>query len=342
MRDKLVDALKGYACFLVVFGHVIMGIRKCGVDIPYGAENVEEFIWTFHVALFMFLSGYVYHVTGEWKNKESRIRFLKHKFCNLAIPYFVFSCVYICINSFIGGSNVNSEMSICDILWLWKKPVAQYWFLYDLFFIFVAFVILSRWFKNVHITVMLAFIYIVSSVLNVDIPMPFAAMVRMVLPFGVGASINKLYVDKVTGIKKCIYVIFYVIAVEIFLLYSLEKYIVADLMVSLLGCFSSIAVISFVIKNEIINKVLLFICKYSFPIYLLHTIFTAGIRTVLIKCGVDNYILHVLIGTIVGFLCPVVGAYICERIDILNFWFYPEKILKKWKCKKNNGILGDK
>ena len=29
-HDKWVDCLRGYACLLVVFGHVIMGIRKSG------------------------------------------------------------------------------------------------------------------------------------------------------------------------------------------------------------------------------------------------------------------------------------------------------------------------
>ena len=37
-RNVLVDRLKGYACFLVLFGHVIMGIRLAGIDIP-------EFFW---------------------------------------------------------------------------------------------------------------------------------------------------------------------------------------------------------------------------------------------------------------------------------------------------------
>lgn len=330
MRDKLVDALKGYACVLVVFGHVIMGIRKCGIDIPYGAKNIEDFIWTFHVALFMLLSGYVYHVTGEWKSKGNRISFLKHKFINLAIPYFAFSCVYIVINVFISGSASNSEMSMTSIIWLWKKPIAQYWFLYDLFFLFTAFTVLNRWLKNWQITFVLTAIYIVCSMFHVDIPMPFAAMVRMVLPFGVGASIDELYVDKISNVKKCLYVIAHIIIVEIFLYYSLEKYKIIDLAVSLLGCMSSIAVISCIVKSDFMNKVLLFICKYSFPIYLLHTIFTAGIRTVLVKCGIDNYFLHVLIGTICGFLFPVMGAIICNKIDIFNFWFYPAKILKKW------------
>lgn len=63
-RDKVADLLKGYACFLVLFGHVIMGVRKCGqVDIPVGAQTLENVIWSFHVALFMFVSGYVYRYT---------------------------------------------------------------------------------------------------------------------------------------------------------------------------------------------------------------------------------------------------------------------------------------
>ena len=33
-RNVLVDRLKGYACFLVLLGHVIMGIRLAGIDIP--------------------------------------------------------------------------------------------------------------------------------------------------------------------------------------------------------------------------------------------------------------------------------------------------------------------
>ena len=70
-RDVLVDRLKGYACFLVLFGHVIMGISLAGIDIPGFFVGIEQFIWSFHVALFLFLSGVVYKVTGEWKSKKS-------------------------------------------------------------------------------------------------------------------------------------------------------------------------------------------------------------------------------------------------------------------------------
>ena len=51
-RNILVDKLKGYACLLVLFGHVIMGIRLAGINIPSFFEGVEKFVWSFHVALF--------------------------------------------------------------------------------------------------------------------------------------------------------------------------------------------------------------------------------------------------------------------------------------------------
>jgi len=35
-RDKMSDLIKGYVCILVVFGHVIMGIRKAGIGTPGG------------------------------------------------------------------------------------------------------------------------------------------------------------------------------------------------------------------------------------------------------------------------------------------------------------------
>ena len=62
-RNVLVDRLKGYACFLVLLGHVIMGIRLAGIDIHEFFWGMEKFIWSFHVELFLFLSGVVYKVS---------------------------------------------------------------------------------------------------------------------------------------------------------------------------------------------------------------------------------------------------------------------------------------
>ena len=49
-RNMLVDRLKGYACFLVLFGHVIMGIRLSGVPIPAFFHGLELLIWSLQVS----------------------------------------------------------------------------------------------------------------------------------------------------------------------------------------------------------------------------------------------------------------------------------------------------
>jgi len=115
-RNVLVDRLKGYACFLVLLGHVIMGVRLAGIDMPEIFHMAETFIWSFHVSLFLFLSGQVYAITGGWKSKKTRLGFIKHKAITLGIPYIIFSIIYIAINSFVGGA--NNQSSYTDILFI--------------------------------------------------------------------------------------------------------------------------------------------------------------------------------------------------------------------------------
>lgn len=93
-RDKLVDCLRGYACLLVVFGHVIMGIRKWG-GIPTFEYPLEKFIWTFHVSLFFFLSGYNVKLLKSGNQKEpeqglSRISLSKLQYHIFQYQYFTF------------------------------------------------------------------------------------------------------------------------------------------------------------------------------------------------------------------------------------------------------------
>ena len=326
-RDKLTDLLKGYACFLVVFGHVIMGIRKAGIDIPLGTFELESFIWTFHVALFMFLSGYVYNITGGWKSKGTRIKFVLYKLINLGIPYLFFSVVYILINMLTSSS--NTQMEINNILFLWKEPVAQYWFLYALFMLFLIWSILSKWLKNWQITFVMLFIGIIGHFCDFSFGILDSA-ISMALPFGIGTCLNKFYIDKKDNMAKILLICVHIIITSIIIVLRINNYFL-DKIISILGIFSSIALISIVQKNKIIERILEKINKKSFPIYLLHTIFTAGIRIILIKLGIENYAIHLLFGLIFGFICPYIVAAISERYAIIDVLFYPSKNIKKIK-----------
>ena len=325
-RNILVDRLKGYACFLVLFGHVIRGIRTAGINIPQFFEGLEFFIWSFHVALFLFLSGVVYKLTGEWKNQKTKVGFIFHKLLNLGIPYVVFSAVYIFINSFVGEANTQS--SIADILSIWKTPVAQYWFLYALFFLFCIWALLSGILKNWQITIL-------ALVIGYGVPLLggtlgcFEVVFYSSLAFGVGTFINFNKLTKPNVWLKCLVVVLHLLAGgALVYLNIIESPGIKEFMI-LFGIYASILFISMLQSCKLIAKFLDFVNKYSFQIYLLHTIFTAGIRIVLLRMNITQWWIHVPVGTVCGIVFSVLAAIIAKKVRFLNFFFFPTKAFRK-------------
>ena len=75
-----------------------------------------------------------------------------------------------------------------------------------------------------------------------------------------------------------------------------------------------------------------FFAKYTIPIFLMHTIFATGIRSVLFKLRITNSIIHILFGLIITFIGPVIAAVIMEKTH-LDFLLYPLKYIKIPKKK---------
>lgn len=74
--------------------------------------------------------------------------------------------------------------------------------------------------------------------------------------------------------------------------------------------------------------------KYFMPVYVLHTIVAAGVRTVLLKIGISSGILHFMIGFSVSVFVPIVIYIIAEKQWWLLFWFEPIKAMKLRNQKK--------
>lgn len=329
-RNVLVDKLKGYACFLVLFGHVIMGIRLAEINIPYFFEGVEKFIWSFHVALFLFLSGVVYKETGEWKSKKTKVKFLLHKLLNLGVPYFVFSAVYILINSFVGQANTQSF--VLDIFNVWKTPVAQYWFLYVLFFSFCIYTALSGFIKNWLITLIIVVIGYGVSFLGGSLG-SFEIVFFSAWAFGIGTFIDFSWLTKLPKFLKYIVILSHIaVGVLLIVFGKIEKPFIKEIMI-LFGIYSSIMFIFLLQSCKIVSRFLLFINKYSFQIYLLHTIFTAGIRIVLLRVNITQWWIHIILGTAGGLLLSVLAAIIAKKVKVLDFFFFPTKTIKTIKAK---------
>jgi len=333
-RNLLVDRLKGYACFLVLFGHVIMGIRLAGVDIPSFFWGMERFIWSFHVALFLFLSGVVYNFTGEWRGKKTKRSFILHKLCNLGIPYVVFSVVYVLINSLVGGANTGFNVS--DILYIWKTPVAQYWFLYALFFLFCIWTALSGILKNWQITVVAVLIGYIVPLLGGSLGC-FEVVFYSALAFGIGTFVDLNRLLRLPVWAKCIVVLTHIaIGILFVVINKIEAPFIKEMMI-LFGIYSSIMFISMVQGFKYISRFLEYVNKYSFPIYLLHTIFTAGIRIILLRINISEWWVHIILGTVCGLAFSVLVAVIAKKVRFLNFFFFPTRAYSLKKGGNKNG-----
>lgn len=322
-RNVLVDRLKGYACFLVLFGHVIMGIRLAGIDIPQFFWGMEKFIWSFHVALFLFLSGVVYKVTGEWKGKKTKWSFILYKLYTLGVPYIAFTSVYVLINSLVDEANTGFALS--DILYIWKTPVAQYWFLYALFFLFCIWTVLSGILKNWQITLFAVLTGYLAPLCGISLGSLDVAFYSA-LAFGIGTFVNFKSLTNIPALYKCLIVLMHIVTGVVFIRFDIiEAPFVKEIML-LLGIYSSIMFISMIQSLNPVARFLDFVNKYSFQIYLLHTIFTAGVRIVMIKMNVTQWWIHILVGTACGLAFSVLAGVIAKKVKLLNFFFFPAKV----------------
>ena len=96
-----------------------------------------------------------------------------------------------------------------------------------------------------------------------------------------------------------------------------------------LGLMACVAVILLVTDfEEKSGKAMGFLAKYTMPIFLLHTLFAAPMRSVLLKMGVTNAAIHVALGLGVSFAGPIVAAWIMKKTKWLEFFLYPNKLMK--------------
>jgi fucose 4-O-acetylase-like acetyltransferase len=72
MRDRTIDILKGITILLVVWGHSIQYANNGNID--FFTNPIFVFIYTFHMPLFMFVSGWVFFYNFDLRSAEMLVR----------------------------------------------------------------------------------------------------------------------------------------------------------------------------------------------------------------------------------------------------------------------------
>lgn len=136
------SVLKALTVILVVVGHVTVFYSYLGGAIPYPRNALlnllTRWIYLFHMQLFMFLSGAVYHACIKAGKYGSFPAFLLNKKKRLLVPYFVFGALNVAPVMILLGITSQSypEYLYRGILLCWNNR--HLWFLVTLYAIFVA------------------------------------------------------------------------------------------------------------------------------------------------------------------------------------------------------------
>ena len=322
-REKWVDDVKVIACILVVLGHFFQSMTKANI-LP--ASDLYKWfnttIYYFHVPLFFICSGYLYQKYSRVNGFKSWKRNMAKKAMALGVPYVTFSTATWILKTVFSGS-VNDQIGgLGDTLLF--HPTAPYWYLYALFFIFLVTPTFSTVkMASIGLTAAIAVkayiltggtgIYAVSTVLANEI---WFVLGMSVCAFNVELRGKKLQ-GAVIGL--------------LFLGLSVAVHIagIKNLTVSfVLGVMACIAVIFLVAAyEEKTGNVMGFLAKYTMPIFLMHTLFAAPTRAVLLKIGVTNAAAHVVLGLGISFAGPIVTAWIMKKTKWLEFFLFPNKVL---------------
>ncbi len=180
MKQRIVwiDIAKGIGIIFVILGHI-----------SFFPISLKCFIGIFHMPLFFFLAGTVYH-GGEIKT------FVNNKFRNLIIPYFLFSFLRIlfqlCIQiiKFHTNSNFNWKFILKQLLGIFiQLRGTEYgpglWFIPCIFITLILYFLIEKYFK----TKTSIFICIICLILG----LLYSSYISVKLPWGCDAALVAVF-----------------------------------------------------------------------------------------------------------------------------------------------------
>lgn len=133
-REKYIDVAKGFGILIVVFCHIISNCDLASHDGLYYLVNV---IYSFHMPLFFFISGYCMGLKKETGEKPAVFRQIGKIARSLLLPYLVWSGVYM----FISGKLFDDDKLKALFT---GSGMAPLWFLATLGLCEIAFVLIRR------------------------------------------------------------------------------------------------------------------------------------------------------------------------------------------------------
>lgn len=327
-RNDVLDIVKGVAAILVVWGHAIQYFSTGGID--FWESSVFRIIYSFHMPLFMLVSGYVFYWTCSRKNRTTvilgRVR-------GIGIPMLVWGTI-------IGFIRSQMHFSIGR----WVNEVIGIWFLYAVLLASIIVVIINKiagggTYTAVHYAMMLIAALAI-------LLLPGHTNVLFVYPyFVVGYALNeqKLFKESKTNL---LYILGWLVLIPFygkedfiytsglfpvsFQLGDITRALSIDMYRWVIGFFGSMSVLSIVQKISTIHagsqvqQFLKRIGKFTLEIYvmqrlILEIVLAKGFQKLVSVLGrnfiAENTLIYYSATLVFSVILVSLLAYVAERIE---------------------------
>lgn len=325
-RFTAIDSAKGIGIILVVFGHAWRGAFGAGL-IPDTAlfAAIDGAIYAFHMPLFFFLSGLLFLETLA---KYSTTDLLRGRVTRLLWPMALWSWLFFGLK-LAGGGAVNSPVSLSDFPVVPLPPYEHLWFLWALFvcqsIAILVWAILPRSISVKAISYATLALMFGLALLSpyLIVPSPVWGAVVAHLPyflFGVGVGGIELR-RRPPGYLSIVFLG----------LFAGYLFLVATSTPPVASTLTSVLLITFAWSAWLgadrggdgrVLRVLRYLGRISMVIYLTHTVFSAVLRIVLMRLGLDDLALILVATTGIGLIAPIFvlwGARKLRMVRLLGF-----------------------
>jgi fucose 4-O-acetylase-like acetyltransferase len=325
MKDRIqsLDAIKAFAIFLVVLGHML---QKCVLNAD--DNYLFKLIYSFHMPLFIFISGFV-----SFRNDGLKDKYLSNKFIGLILPYFSWMLVEIFISLF--NSKIDFKAKLIEFL---LYPDNGLWFLWVLFWMQCILYICFKVSKK-HYFLLLALFYLIyfsvvflSGIDNVFCVKTFAFLFPI---FMLGFICNKYIIYYKRIISKW-WLFFPVLLVLSYFWHRTEKINIPNVALNpvlltylyktLIGLIGIIVSFGFFSMFNNFNKMLLMAGRNTLPIYAMNFILINWVGFVLFYFqNIIMFYLAMVFITLLIIVCSLSVDFYLKKNKILGLLFFGNK-----------------
>jgi fucose 4-O-acetylase-like acetyltransferase len=321
-RANWVDYGKGIGIILVVYGHLLSSAYHGGIKVPEHFFMLSDsMVYSFHMPLFFFLSGLFVEISFR---KRGAKNYLLDKFSRIAYPYIIWSILQVSVEVLF-SSQTQKGATLSDLFAVIYRPWGQFWFLYALLLMHVAYTLFSKFGKYASPLMLITAIVLYFYPLHVGVLALNGFSIHFIFFVG-GILLRKQFLEA-ENFKFPIWIVILLLAALIGSSYFIFEYVIkpvrlADgshpfyfLYLSTLGIIACSALAQYLARIKV-GQFLQTLGIYSLQIYLVHMLAGVAVRMILLLVfGIQNWIVHIVIGVTFALVTPILMQKISDRLN---------------------------